>query len=139
MGSSSRTDLRAAAANVAVQHARLQRCSMLILHLLGTWQGILSPFLYVAQGTVCIGSSSEADLQTDAPNVAEQHARLQQRGGRTFCEALQGDEEDLTSDTYTWLDSAQLRRGKHKVNHGRLGGAKYSLPLWRRPGEPSTW
>lgn len=63
------------------------------------------------QATVSIGSSSKADLQIRAANVAEEHAQLQQKGGRTFCTALVGDEEDMFSDTFTWLNSDQLRKG----------------------------
>ena len=37
-----------------------------------------------------------------------------QKGGRTYCRAMAGDEEDVTSSSYTWLDESEspLRTGK---------------------------
>ncbi|KAK9901618.1 hypothetical protein WJX75_005002 [Coccomyxa subellipsoidea] len=63
------------------------------------------------EATVSIGSASTADFQIEGPNVGAEHAQLAQRSGRTFCTALVGDEEDLTSSTYTWLNGDQIRKG----------------------------
>lgn len=60
-----------------------------------------------------VGSRSTADLQVSGSNIAEEHAEIFQKGGRTYCRALAGDEEDVTSCSYTWLDGSEsaLRPG----------------------------
>ncbi|BDA42220.1 hypothetical protein COCOBI_03-1070 [Coccomyxa sp. Obi] len=63
------------------------------------------------QATVSIGSSNSVDYRIEGPNVAAEHAQLTQKSGRTFCTALLGDEEDLNSTTYTWLNGGQIRKG----------------------------
>ena len=65
------------------------------------------------QDTVTVGSKSNADLQVSSSNIADEHAEIFQKGGRTYCRATAGDEEDMTSSSYTWLDSSesQLRTG----------------------------
>ncbi len=53
-------------------------------------------------------------MQVSGSNVAEEHAEVFQKGGRTYCRAMAGDEEDITSSSYTWLDESEspLRTGK---------------------------
>lgn len=65
------------------------------------------------QETVTVGSRSAAILQISGSNVAEEHAEIFQKGGRTYCKALAGNEEDITSSSYTWLDNSEsaLRAG----------------------------
>lgn len=67
------------------------------------------------QDTVTVGSKSNADLQVSSSNIAGEHAEIFQKGGRTYCRATAGDEEDMTSSSYTWHDSSesQLRTGDH--------------------------
>ena len=67
------------------------------------------------QDTVTVGSKSNSDLQVSSSNIAGEHAEIFQKGGRTYCKATAGDEEDMTSSSYTWLDSSesQLRTGDH--------------------------
>ena len=68
----------------------------------------------VLQDIVTIGSKSSADLQVSGSNIAEEHAEVFQKGGRTYCRAMAGDEEDITSSSYTWLDGSEspLRTGE---------------------------
>lgn len=60
-----------------------------------------------------VGSRGTADLQVSGSNIAEEHAEIFQKGGRAYCRALAGDEEDVTSCSYTWLDGSEsaLRTG----------------------------
>ena len=53
-------------------------------------------------------------MQDSNNNVVEEHAEVFQKGGRTYCRAMAGDEEDITSSSYTWLDESEspLRTGK---------------------------
>ena len=66
------------------------------------------------QEVVSIGTSPKADMQVSGSNIAEQHAELTQKYNRTYCKALAGDEQDVTSSSYTWLDDSEstLRTGK---------------------------
>ena len=61
-----------------------------------------------------VGSRNSADLQVSGSNIAEEHAEVFQKGGRTYCRAMAGDEEDTTSSSYTWLDGSEspLRTGE---------------------------
>lgn len=66
------------------------------------------------QEVVSIGTSPKADMQVSGSNIAEQHAEISQKYNRTYCNALAGDEQDVTSSSYTWLDDseASLQTGK---------------------------
>ena len=66
------------------------------------------------QEVVGIGASPEADLQIGGSNIAEQHAEIFHKHKRTYCKALAGDEQDVTSSSHTWLDDSEssLRTGK---------------------------
>ena len=66
------------------------------------------------QEVVSIGAGPKADMQVSGSNVAEQHAEIFQKYDRTYCKALAGDEQDVTSSSYTWLDDSEssLRTGK---------------------------
>ena len=65
------------------------------------------------QEVVNIGTSPKADMQVSGSNIAEQHAEISQKYDRTHCKALAGDQQDVTSSSYTWLDDseASLRTG----------------------------
>ncbi len=43
--------------------------------------------------------------------VEQQHAKLERKGGRVFCTALAGDEDDLLGETHTWMNGTGLRHG----------------------------
>ena len=66
------------------------------------------------QEVLSIGTSPKADMQVSGSNIAEQHAEISQKYNRTYCKALAGDEQDVTSSSYTWLDDSEssLRTGK---------------------------
>ena len=66
------------------------------------------------QEVVSIGASPKADMQVSGSNIAGQHAEIFQKYNRTYCKALAGDEQDVTSSSYTWLDGSDssLRTGK---------------------------
>ena len=59
-----------------------------------------------------MGSSGTADMQVVGPHVAAEHAQLIHKGGRMTCTALQGDADDLTSRTYTWINGSEIRKGR---------------------------
>lgn len=65
----------------------------------------------VLQETITVGTGSAADWAPAGPHVAGEHAQLIQKGGRVLCVALQGDEDDLTSRTYTWVNGNEIRKG----------------------------
>ena len=74
------------------------------------------------QEVVSIGASPKADMQISGSNIAEQHAEISQKYNRTYCKALAGDEQDVTSSSYTWLDDSEssLRTGKLLTAAGYL-------------------
>ena len=77
-------------ANQALHHARLKSCK---------------------QTTQIRGITMHATCSCLHVSVYPQHARLEVRGGRAFCTALVGDEDDLTSKSYTWMNGVELRTG----------------------------
>ena len=91
----------------------------LIIHLLPQHL-MLSGTHTLSQDSVSIGSSNSVDYRIEGPNVAAEHAQLTQKSGRTFCTALLGDEEDLNSTTYTWLNGGQIRKGGQLLQSSSL-------------------
>eukprot|EP00803_Ostreobium_quekettii_P000731 evm.model.scf_636EXC.3 EVM.evm.TU.scf_636EXC.3 scf_636EXC:14599-18090(-) len=61
--------------------------------------------------SIMVGSSPTADLRIEADKVSPEHAQLEIVNGRVMCTALVGDEEDLFSKSYTWMDGTELRKG----------------------------
>lgn len=43
--------------------------------------------------------------------MGSKHAQLELKNGRVFCTALEGEEDDLYGESYTWIDQAPLRTG----------------------------
>ena len=64
------------------------------------------------QENVIVGSAAHADMKLEGPNVGAEHARIAQKRGGVFCTALQGDEDDLSSNTHTWIDGCEIRKGE---------------------------
>jgi hypothetical protein len=85
-------------------------CASLLVHKLITIS--LNTLPTALQAEVTIGSGDSCSLRVSGSNVAAEHARIFPKGGRIFCRALQGDPDDLTAETGTWiLPDTQLRPG----------------------------
>jgi hypothetical protein len=65
------------------------------------------------QPAITIGTSSGADLSISGSNISPEHVEIKTGQGRTTCTALVGDADDLSGDTFTWLNGNQLRTGGH--------------------------
>jgi hypothetical protein len=75
--------------------------------------------------------------------VAPEHARIERKAGRVFCTALVGDEDDLFSDTYTWVDGNQIRKGWWCLNaivcDCYVPKLKFASMHWQRRDTCAEW
>ncbi|KAK9814589.1 hypothetical protein WJX72_008289 [[Myrmecia] bisecta] len=58
--------------------------------------------------TIGAGPNCEVHVRSKA---SPEHAIIEARSGRVFCTALAGDDDDLFTDTFCWLNGTQLRKG----------------------------
>ncbi len=72
---------------------------------------VLMGWIHLLQEMVVVGSAAHSDIRVEGPHVGAEHAQIAQKRGGVFCTALQGDEDDLTSSTHTWIDGCEIRRG----------------------------
>ena len=68
--------------------------------------------LTFAQTTITVGCDESSGVVLKGVNIAQEHAKLQWKGGRVYCTALAGKPGDFMADTFTWvMPDTQLRGG----------------------------